>query len=63
MGLAKSAVLSTEPNPTIAFEIPDTVPVKVGEVIGAFKSTSDVFALVAIVEEKVSVETFVSKAV
>jgi len=35
-GFAESAVLSTEPSPTIDFVIPETVPVKVGETIGAY---------------------------
>ena len=62
IGFAKSVVLFTEPNPTIAFVIPATVPVNVGESMGAFKARSDVFALVATVVEKTDVETFVSKA-
>ena len=32
-----SAVLSTEPRPTIVLVIPETVPVNVGEANGAFK--------------------------
>jgi hypothetical protein len=36
--LVASLVLSTLPSPTIVFVIPETVPVKVGEAIGAFKS-------------------------
>ena len=47
-GLFKSVVLSALPNPTIAFVIPLTVPVKVGEAIFAFNArlavTSEVFA-------------------
>ena len=39
-GFAVSAVLSTEPKPTIDFEIPDTVPVNVGEASGAFSAKS-----------------------
>ena len=35
-GLFISLVLSTFPNPTIDFEIPDTFPVNVGSFIGAF---------------------------
>ena len=35
IGLAASVVLSAEPNPTIDFVMPETIPVKVGEVIGA----------------------------
>ena len=35
--LAKSAVLSTLPRPTMAFVMPDTVPVNVGEAKLAFK--------------------------
>jgi hypothetical protein len=57
MGFAKSDVLSTEPNPTMAFVIPATVPVNVGESIGAFNARSDVFALAASVVEKVEVDT------
>ena len=34
--LDASAVLSTAPRPTCAFVTPDTVPVNVGELIGAF---------------------------
>ena len=37
IGFKASVVLSTLPKPTIAFVIPETVPVKVGEAIGAFK--------------------------
>ena len=36
-GLFKSVVLSTLPRPTMALVIPDTVPVKVGDSIFAFK--------------------------
>ena len=35
-----SAVLLTEPNPTIVAEIPETVPVKVGEAILAIAADS-----------------------
>jgi hypothetical protein len=38
IGFNKSVVLSTFPRPTIVFEIPETVPVKVGESIGAFNA-------------------------
>jgi len=34
-GFAESAVLSTDPSPTIDFVTPDTVPVNVGDAIGA----------------------------
>ena len=37
IGLFKSLVLSILPKPTIAFVIPETVPVKIGLLIGAFK--------------------------
>ena len=37
-GLSTSDVLSTFPKPTIDLEIPETVPVKVGEARFAFKS-------------------------
>ena len=37
-GLFTSEVLSASDNPTIVFEIPATVPVNVGDSIGAFKS-------------------------
>ena len=37
MGLFKSLVLSTFPNPTIALVIPLTIPVNVGEAVFAFK--------------------------
>jgi hypothetical protein len=36
-GLSTSLVLSTLPNPTMAFVIPPTVPVNVGFDISAFK--------------------------
>ena len=36
-GLLASLVLSTLVKPTIVLSIPDTVPVKVGDAIGAFK--------------------------
>ena len=39
-GLFASEVLSALPRPTIAFEIPPTVPVKVGDSTGAFKSSA-----------------------
>ena len=35
IGLAASVVLSAEPNPTIDFVIPATVPVKIGEAVRA----------------------------
>ena len=38
IGLFTSEVLSASDKPTIDFEIPVTVPVKVGDAIGAFKS-------------------------
>ena len=38
IGLFKSEVLSALDNPTMDFEIPTTVPVNVGDSIGAFKS-------------------------
>lgn len=41
MGLAMSAVLSTLDNPTMALDAPLTVPVKVGLLRGAFKSSCD----------------------
>ena len=37
-GLFASEVLSTFPRPTMAFDIPETVPVNVGEALSAFKS-------------------------
>ena len=57
-GLLMSAVLSTLPRPTMALVIPDTVPVKVGDSIFAFKlidvkyglsidAVSDMFSLVS----------------
>ena len=39
-GLLASLVLSTFAKPTIVLLIPDTVPVKVGEANGAFKSNA-----------------------
>jgi hypothetical protein len=45
------------------FVIPPTVPVKVGDSIGAFNSTTERFAFVAIVVENVDVATFESNAV
>ena len=51
IGLAASVVLSTDPNPTMDLVIPETVPVKVGDAVGAFKAkevfTSAVFAFKA----------------
>ena len=58
-GLSISAVLSTLPRPTMALVIPDTVPVKVGDSIFAFKlievkyglsiaAVSAIFSLVSI---------------
>jgi hypothetical protein len=57
-GLSISAVLSTLPRPTMALVIPDTVPVKVGDSIFAFKlidvkyglsiaAVSEIFSLVS----------------
>ena len=40
IGLPASVVLSTLPNPTIDLVIPATVPVKVGDAIGAFASSA-----------------------
>ena len=47
IGLSKSAVLSTFGSPTIDLVIPATVPVKVGEARGAFKTKSDVSAFLS----------------
>jgi len=50
-GFAVSAVLSTEPRPTIDFVIPPTVPVKVGDAINALVASCGVFvALVKLIE-------------
>ena len=38
IGLLASDVLSTLPKPTMAAVMPETVPVKVGEALSAFKS-------------------------
>ena len=42
MGFAASVVLLTFPKPTIAFEIPCTVPVKDGLLIGALRVEAEV---------------------
>ena len=44
IGFAASDVLSTLFKPTISLEIPATVPVKVGDANGAFKSKADCVA-------------------
>ena len=38
IGLLASDVLFTLPNPTMAAVMPETVPVKVGDALSAFKS-------------------------
>ena len=45
IGLSKSEVLSTLLNPTIVLSIPDTIPVKIGFSLGAFKSRAVTVAL------------------
>jgi hypothetical protein len=43
-GFNKSVVLSIFPKPTMVFVIPEMVPVKVGESIGAFKDKAVLLA-------------------
>jgi hypothetical protein len=56
--------LSTDPKPTIDLEIPETVPVNVGDAIGAFNAMSLVFELTIVVSDVKSAEfAFKSSAV
>jgi hypothetical protein len=62
IGLAASVVLSTDPKPTIDLEIPETVPVNVGDAIGAFNAMSFVFAVMLEVFELTVVVSDVKSA-
>ena len=58
IGLLASDVLSTLPSPTISFEIPLTVPVKVGFALGAFSAIE----LVIVVEKSASLPKAVANS-